>query len=109
MMNFRNLLLACALGGSIAAGAVIPAAAQVYAGVYVQTAPPAPIYESVPAVPGPGYAWVAGYWSWNGYRYVGVHGRYAYAPYGGAVWHAGRWAHGPYGWYWRAGRWGRPY
>ena len=86
-----------------------PAAAQVYGGVYVQTAPPAPIYEPMPAAPGPGYYWVPGYWSWNGYRYVWVHGRYTYPPYGGAVWHPGHWVQGPNGWYWRPGHWGRPY
>ncbi|MGA7284703.1 MAG: hypothetical protein WBW87_09215 [Candidatus Cybelea sp.] len=108
-MNLRNILLAGALGAAVAAGAVAPAAAQVYGGVYVQTAPPAPIYEVVPGAPGPNYYWVGGYWRWNGYRYVWAHGYYAAAPYSGAVWHAGHWAHDRYGWSWRAGHWGRPY
>jgi hypothetical protein len=107
-MNFRNLLLACALGGAVI-GATVPAAAQVSGGVYVQTGPPAPIYETAPVAPGPGYYWVPGYWSRNGYRYVWVRGRYAYPPYYGAVWRPGHWARGPYGWYWRPGHWGRPY
>lgn len=107
-MNFRNLLLACALGGAVA-GVTLPAAAQVYGGIYVQTAPPAPIYETVPVAPGPGYYWVAGYWSWNGYRYVWVHGRYSYPPYAGQTWHAGHWAHRDRGWVWVGGHWGRPY
>ncbi|MGA8576493.1 MAG: hypothetical protein WB609_12530 [Candidatus Cybelea sp.] len=108
MMNLRSLLLACALGGAVA-GAALPAAAQVYGGIYVQTAPPAPIYETAPAAPGPGYYWVAGYWSWNGYRYVWVRGRYAYPPYSGQTWHPGHWAHRDRGWVWVAGHWGRPY
>jgi hypothetical protein len=108
MRNLRNLLLACALGGAVA-GAAIPAVAQVYGGGYIQTATPAPIYETVPAAPGSGYYWVPGYWTWNGYRYVWVHGRYAYPPYSGAVWHPGHWVNTPNGWYWRAGHWGRPY
>jgi hypothetical protein len=107
-MNFRNLLLTCALGGAVL-GATVPAAAQVYGGVYVQTGPPAPIYETVPVAPGPGYNWVAGYWSWNGYRYVWVHGRYAYPPYAGEAWRPGHWAQGAYGWYWRPGHWARRY
>jgi hypothetical protein len=109
MMYLRNLLLAAALGGAAATGTAIPAAAQVYGGIYVQIAPPAPIYETVPAAPGPGYYWVGGYWQWNGSRYVWLRGHYAYPPYGGAVWHGGHWAHGAYGWYWRGGHWGRPY
>lgn len=108
-MNLRNLLLACALGGAAVAGATLPAAAQVYGGIYVQTAPPAPIYEAVPAAPGPGYYWQAGYWSWNGYRYVWVRGRYAYRPYYGASWHGGHWAHRDRGWVWVPGHWGHPY
>jgi hypothetical protein len=90
-------------------GAALPAAAQVYGGVYIQTAPPSPIYETVPVAPGSGYFWVAGFWQWNGYRYAWVHGHYAYRPYAGAAWHAGHWVSGPRGWYWRTGHWGRPY
>ena len=109
MKYLRNLLLASALGGAIASGAILPAAAQVSGGIYIQTGPPAPMYEPVPAMPGPGYYWVPGYWSWNGYRYIWVHGRYSYPPYSGATWHPGHWAHNGYGWYWRPGHWGRPY
>jgi hypothetical protein len=108
MMNLRSLLLACAVG-AVALGTALPASAQVYGGAYVQVAPPAPVYETVPAVPGPGYTWVAGYWRWNGYRYVWVRGHYVYPPYGGASWHPGHWRYGPNGWYWVAGHWGRPY
>jgi hypothetical protein len=106
MTNIRSILLAVALGAT-AVTTALPAAAQVYGGVYVQTGPPAPIVESVPSAPGPGYYWVSGYWRWNGYRYVWVRGAYAYPPYAGAVWRPGHWAHGPYGWYWRAGHWVR--
>jgi WXXGXW repeat (2 copies) len=108
-MNLRHVLLSSALGAAVATGAVAPAAAQVYGGIYVQTAPPAPIYETVPAAPGPNYYWVGGYWTWNGYRYVWTHGHYATVPYAGAVWHPGHWAHNRSGYYWRPGHWGRPY
>lgn len=109
MMNLRSFLLASALGAATL-GAALPAAAQVYGGVYyVQSAPPAPIYETVPVAPGAGYYWQPGYWNWNGYRYAWVRGQYAYAPYSGATWHPGHWAHGRYGWSWRAGHWGRPF
>jgi hypothetical protein len=108
MMKLHNVLLACALGAGMF-GAALPAAAQVYGGVYIQTAPPTPIYEAVPVAPGPGYFWVGGFWQWNGYRYAWVRGHYAYRPYAGATWRAGHWVSGPRGWYWRAGHWGRPY
>lgn len=107
-MNSRGFLLACALGAA-AIGTAVPAAAQVYGGVYVRTAPPAPIYETVPASPGSGYYWVAGYYQWNGYRYAWVRGHYALVPYSGAVWRPGHWVQGPQGWYWRPGHWAHPY
>ncbi len=54
-MNLRSFLLAGALGAATL-GTALPAAAQVYGGVYyVQSAPPAPIYETVPVAPGPAY------------------------------------------------------
>jgi len=108
MMKLHNVLLACALGAGIF-GAALPASAQVYGGVYIQTAPPSPIVETVPVAPGPGYFWVGGYWRWNGYRYAWVHGNYQYRPYAGAAWHAGHWVNGRRGWYWRAGHWGPAY
>lgn len=108
MMNLRNVLVACALGAAVA-GAALPAAAQVSAGIYVQTGPPAPVYEAAPAAPGPGYYWVPGYWTWNGNRYIWTHGRYAYPPYSGATWHPGHWGQTPHGWVWKPGHWGRPY
>jgi hypothetical protein len=108
MKKLRNVLLACALSVGALGAAVLPAAAQVYGGVYVQTGPPAAIYETVPVSPGPAYFWVGGFWNWNGYRYVWVRGHYAYRPYAHAVWHGGYWAHGPHGYYWRGGRWVRP-
>jgi WXXGXW repeat (2 copies) len=109
MMNFRSFLLSSALSAAALFGALVPAAAQVYGGVYVQTAPPAPIYETAPAVPGPGYIWQAGYWRWNGYRYVWVHGHYVYGPYSGAVWRPGHWRQTPQGWVWVPGHWSHRY
>jgi hypothetical protein len=107
MMKAQGFVLASALGAAAALGVMLPAAAQGY--VYVQTAPPAPIYETVPSAPGPGYYWEPGYWTWNGYRYVWVHGHYGERPYSGAVWHPGHWVQGSQGWYWRPGHWGHPY
>ncbi|MBV8529959.1 MAG: YXWGXW repeat-containing protein [Candidatus Eremiobacteraeota bacterium] len=77
----RKVALVCGLAAAILALAR-PVGAQVYGGVYVQTAPPAAIYETIPAAPG--------------------------RPYSGAVWHPGHWVQSPNGWYWRPGHWGRP-
>lgn len=109
MMKLRSLLLACAVGAT-AFGAALPVTAQEPGGtvIYVQTAPPAPVYETVPASPGSTYYWVSGYWSWDGSRYVWVHGHYVAVPYAGAVWHPGHWADGPNGWYWVPGHWASP-
>lgn len=109
MRKLLNVLLACAISAGALGAAALPAAAQVYGGAYVQFGPPAPIYEAAPVSPGPNYYWIPGYYRWNGYRYVWNRGYYGYRPYAGAVWHAGHWAQGPYGWQWRPGHWGRPY
>jgi hypothetical protein len=82
------------IGNSVAANA------QAY--IYVQSAPPAPVYETVPAVPGRGYTWVGGYYRWNGYRYVWVRGHYVRHP---GRWCGGRWHHNARGYYWTNGRW----
>lgn len=105
MKKLRNVLLACAVSAGALGAAALPAAAQVYGGVYVQAGPPAPIYETIPVSPGPSYYWVGGYWGWNGYRYVWRHGYYAYRPYAGAIWQRGYWGHGPRGWSWHPGHW----
>jgi hypothetical protein len=104
MKYIVSILLACAFGGAVA-GMSIPAAAQ----TYVQMAPPAPRYEQIPSPPGASYYWEPGYWSWNGYRYVWVHGHYGYRPYSGAIWRPGHWRQGPNGWYWVPGHWRAPY
>ena len=58
MIKLHNVLLACALGAGIF-GSALPASAQVSGGIYIQTAPPAPIYETVPVAPGPGTSGLA--------------------------------------------------
>jgi hypothetical protein len=81
-----------------------PAVAEIAEGTVVSDEPPAPIVEYVPAAPYPDYAWVGGYWGWNGGWYWNA-GHYARAPYRGAVWVAGGWARGARGWAWHGGRW----
>lgn len=76
----------------LAAGAALPAAAD----VYVTVAPPAPQVEAVPE-PRLGYVWTPGYWRWRGHRHVWVDGHWVRARAGF------RWA--PDVWYNDGGRW----
>lgn len=64
------IVLAVALP-TLALACVGPSYATVrYHGNYVETPPPAPYFEEVPAAPGIGYAWIPGYWYWSGYDYA---------------------------------------
>jgi hypothetical protein len=103
----KRLLQMLALS-SVAFGlslAPFPANAQVNAGINIEVGPPAPIVETLPTRPGPGYVWRGGYWRWNGARYYWVHGYYAQPPSGRSVWVPGHWRHTPDGWVWREGHW----
>lgn len=50
--------------------------------VTATTEPPDPVYEEQTDSPGPGYAWVGGYWGWNGVDWGWNWGRWAVAPEG---------------------------
>jgi hypothetical protein len=92
----RNVLAAVTLafGFAVASSAAV---------VWVQVAPPTAIVETAPAPPGSGYAWVGGYWRWNGVKYVWVSGHYV--AHSGA-WVPGHWRHvAGSGWYWVPGHW----
>jgi|ERR1035438_5851034 hypothetical protein len=54
--------------------------------VVVDAAPPAPIYETIGVVPGPGYLWIGGYYHWNGGGWGWIRGHYEVPPRRGAVW-----------------------
>lgn len=75
-------------------------------GPVVGVEPPPPRHESAPPIPGPGYAWIDGYWAWQLGRHVWIGGRWALPPAGHA-WVPGRWNRYDRGWRWRDGRWGR--
>ena len=68
---------------ALAAGSLI--AADVSFGITIGPPPP-PRTVVVPASPGPGYAWVEGYWYPEGSRYKWHNGYWTRPPYGGAVW-----------------------
>ncbi len=75
---------------------------------YSRVAPPAPYVEVRPYAPGPDYAWVNGYWHWDGSQYVWMRGRWEPVPATGYSWvphgwirdrgvyrfHPGRWVRG---------------
>ena len=101
-MNRAIRCAVLAVASLASAALAAPASAQ----VYVNLAPPAPIVETRPAIPGPGYAWRRGYWAWNGNRYVWSHGLWARPPHAGQAWIAGRWVQGSRGrWHWIPGHW----
>ena len=71
MSRRATLPVPCAAALTLAA---VPGLSRV--GVVVGVAPPAPVVETVPAPPGPGYVWRPGYWSWDGVQYVWGPGTY---------------------------------
>jgi hypothetical protein len=99
-MTNRKLLLATIFATAL--GAALPAAAA-RVDFYVNTAPPAPLYEAVPA-PRAGWVWAPGYWEWRHGRHVWVSGHwlrarhgYRYAP-GAWVMRDGRYYYRAPGW-----------
>jgi len=73
--------------------------------VWIQTAPPAPRYEVVPA-PRHGYVWVSGYWGWNGHRHVWHRGGWV-KERRGYVYNQPAWVEHDGRWEFRRGAWAR--
>jgi hypothetical protein len=80
-----------------------------FAGVFLSVAiapPPLPIYAQ-PIVPGPGYIWTPGYWSYaSDGGYFWVPGTWVLAPYAGALWTPGYWGWNNGFYVFNAGYWG---
>lgn len=72
--------------------------------IVIDTQPPAPQYEKIPASRGPKYVWVAGHWHWNGHRYVWRKGHYKRVKRG-KRWVPGRYKKRRRGWVWIPGHW----
>ena len=87
----------------LASAITAPAFAQV--GIYIGHEPPPLRYEVRPAMPGPGYAWVDGYWGHDGRQYQWVAGRWDRPPYEGAVWSHPHYDHYKQGWQMHEGHW----
>ena len=89
---------------------ILPAVsmAQVGISVSVNLAPPElPVYEQ-PPIPGDGYLWTPGYWSWNqdDQDYFWVPGTWVMAPEPGLLWTPGYWAVDGGAFLFHAGYWG---
>lgn len=87
----RTLTLVAALTLGAAALMPVTATAQIDLNLFVNAAPPAPRYETIPA-PRSGYVWTPGYWNWEGNRHV---------------WTAGRWEQERQGYQYQRSEWQR--
>jgi len=89
--------------------AMVPLAhAQISVSVGIELPPPElPVYNQ-PVIPGDGYIWTPGYWSWNPNEndYYWVPGTWVNAPYVGALWTPGYWGHDGNNYSWNRGYWG---
>ncbi len=92
------------LGILLLAGSSLLAAPRVFVGVGFggYAPPPVPVVRYVPPAPGPGYAWVGGYWYPSGPRWAWRAGYWARPPYARAYWVGPRYfGHRYYRGYWR--------
>ncbi len=96
----RKALMTCALAGALTTGVAF---AKVH--VYVGFGPPAPIVETQPPMPGPGYVWTPGYYNYVNGNYVWTHGTWVVPPHGHHRWVAAHWGHDRHGWYREDGHW----
>ena len=72
----------------------------------IDQAPPAPKKEAVAPAPGPNYAyaWVPGYWAWQG-KWVWTSGTWVPLPSPHTEWVAGHWIPWGHRYKWIPGRW----
>ena len=85
-----------------------PLAAWTQTSVSISIGPPVlPVYVQ-PAVPGEGYIWTPGYWSWSPQDrdYYWVPGTWVMAPAVGFLWTPGYWGFEGGGYRWHLGYWG---
>jgi hypothetical protein len=102
----KTPLAALLLATSLAVGALLsptPAAAQFEFTVMIAP-PPLPVYEQ-PPIPGPGYLWVPGYWSYGPYGYFWVPGTWLEPPEVGLLWTPGYWGWSAGFYVWNPGFW----
>ena len=97
----RTLLVASILTIGGMAGCAVRAS---YA-TYARVPPPPARVEVYGLAPGPGFAWVDGYWAWRGGGYAWTPGYWARPPRPHARWAPGHWGYRHGGYYYRPGGW----
>jgi len=104
----RSATAALAFGLSLfAAPFTVPEASAHPRAVIVRVAPPPLRREVIIAAPGPRerFAWIEGYYRWDGHDYDWVPGRWIERPGRYHAWVPGHWVRGGGGWFWREGHW----
>jgi hypothetical protein len=101
--GYRALPIAALLAISAAAWIPLPSMAQSGVSLVINTAPPAPRFESVPAARR-GYVWAPGYWNWNGQRHVWIGGHWESAR-DGYQYRANEWVRDNGGYRLQSGGW----
>ena len=102
-LSVRTLMVGVTM--AVASACIPPLTGMSIEMVYVQSAPPPRRVEVLTPVPGPGYAWVEGYWVWQSRTYAWVPGHWQRPPKRHAKWHSGRWKRHDRGWYYVPGYW----
>jgi hypothetical protein len=102
----KTPIAALVVAASVAFGALLsptPAVAQIELTVMIAP-PPLPVYEQ-PPIPGPGYLWAPGYWSYGPYGYYWVPGTWVEPPAVGLLWTPGYWGWSEGFYLWSPGYW----
>lgn len=95
-MFVKKIFVSALVAAGLLGGAALPLPSVAAVDVYVNTAPPPPRVERVPAARR-GYVWTPGYWNWQGKRHVWVKGSYVRERRG--------YTYRPHEWVERDGRW----
>ena len=99
----RTLSIAAMLTLGAAAWMPLPSMAQVGLSLVINSAPPAPRFESVPAARR-GYVWAPGYWNWDNGRHNWLPGHWEGAR-DGYQYQSGQWQRDGNGYRLRSGGW----
>ena len=95
-MFAKKIFVSALVAAGLFGGATLPLPSIAAVDVYVNTAPPPPRHERVPAARR-GYVWAPGYWNWQGKRHVWVKGHWVKERRG--------YSYRPNEWVERDGRW----
>jgi hypothetical protein len=100
-MRIKLLMMGMLAAGSLFAGTHFSIGIGIGTPGYYYAPPPPPVVAYAPPCPGPGYAWVSGYWYPSGPRYFWRAGYWAIPPRANGYWVAPRYyGHRYYPGYW---------